>query len=340
MRRFVKLLIACAAAAMPLQLIDALASPDTSEQSKYATAKIVYSGKNPTVDIAKLEAATARNVLKAQIQLGRLYDEGTQVAKNRVKACGLYKAAVNGHSGYDKTHPQAKMMGEALRLLGLCYLKGAPSNEWKPYPSRAALLFLNAGATFEDSSALFELAQLYLKGEGVRYNPRLAISHLYTAARKQYAPAQALLGLMKWEGKIMKRRSSEGLALLIMAKDANDPVNSPIEYRTWINQVYEDAVLTASRSEEYESAALARTWKKAYGIVNARPTVNVTNSIPSTVPKSTLTEIETQLPVDIAKEDKSIVPLPVKAPWHQERDRYNITPTGANVPENASPVRQ
>jgi TPR repeat protein len=186
---------------------------------------------------------------------------------------------------------------------------------------------------------LFELAQLYLKGEGVRYNPRLAISHLYTAARKQYAPAQALLGLMKWEGKIMKRRSSEGLALLIMAKDADDPVNSPVEYRTWINQVYDDAFLTASRSEEYESAALARTWKKAYGIVNQRSEENITNSIPSDVAKSTPEENEAQKPVTVAKDDENGIPLPVKAPWHQERERFNNKTTGADVPETLSPVR-
>ena len=296
--------------------------------------------KNPKVDLATLKAAATRNVLKAQIQLGRLYSEGTQVAKNRVKACNLFKAAVHGHTGYDKTHPQAKAVGEAMRLLGLCYLKGAPGSDWTPYPQRAAMLFLNAGATFEDSSALFELAQLYLKGKGVRANPRLAISHLYTAARKQYAPAQALLGSMKWEGRIMKRRSSEGLALLIMAKDADDPVNSPLEYRAWISQVYEDAFLTASRSEEYESATLARTWKKAYGILNSRPAENITNSISPADTKKAAEEDETQQPTDVVKEDKNIVPLPVKAPWHQERDRFNIMPTGANVPENVSPVQQ
>ena len=170
-------------------------------------------------------------------------------------------------------------------------------------------------------------------------NPRLAISHLYTAARKQYAPAQALLGSMRWEGRIMKRRSAEGLALLIMAKDADDPANSPLEYRPWINQLYEDAFLTASRSEEYESAALARTWKKAYGILNSRPP-NVTNSIPPTDTKKALEENETEQPTDVAKEDENIVPLPDKAPWHQERDRFNSMSTGASVPEVPSPARK
>jgi TPR repeat protein len=322
-------------AAVPLQLNNALASPNTFEQNKYVTGKITHSEQNLKVDIATLKAASASNDLKAQIQLGRFYYDDTLVAENKVKACNLFKAAVQGHSGYDKTHPQAKAMGEAIRLLGLCYLKGAPSEDWKPYPQRAALLFLNAGATFENSSALFELAQLYLKGEGVRYNPRLAISHLYTAARKQYAPAQALLGLMKWEGKIMKRRGKEGLALLIMAKDADDLESSPLEYRSWINQVYDDAFLTATRTEEYESAALARTWKKAYGIVNPRPDESITNSIPSDVAKKTPQNNEAQQPITVAKEDENGVPLPVKAPWHQEQDRFNNKTTGASVPETA-----
>jgi hypothetical protein len=321
MRRVVKLLLACAVMAAPLHLTDALATPDTSdEQSEYATVKQTYNGKNQKVDLATLKAAASRNFLSAQIQLGHIYNKGKLVKKDKVRACELFEAAVAGHTGYDKTHPQAKAMGEATRLLGLCYLDGAPNNKWRSDFARAAGLFLKAGATFEDPSALFELAQLYLKGKGVRRNPRLAISQLYTAARKQYAPAQALLGHMKWEGKNMKRRSTEGLALLIMAKDADNPVNSPFKYRGWINQLYEDAKLTASRAEEYESVARARTWKKAYGVLNSRP-VNVTNSISPANKKAASKDSVSSDAVTIAKDNEGYIPLPEKAPWHQEQDR-------------------
>ncbi|MEJ2123224.1 MAG: tetratricopeptide repeat protein [Alphaproteobacteria bacterium] len=321
-----------------MRLTDALATPDTSEQSEYATVKQVYNGKRQKVDLATLQAAADRNFFHAQLQLGRIYNEGKLVAQNKVKACELFEAAVIGHTGYDKTHPQAKAMGEATRLLGLCYLEGASSGKWKSDPERAAALFLKAGATFEDPSALFELAQLYLQGKGARYNPRLAVNYLYSAARKQYAPAQALLGHMKWEGKLMKRRSTEGLALLIMAKDANNPINSPHKYRAWINRQYEDAKLTASHSQEYESKARARTWKKAYGVINSRP-LNATNSITPANEKPASEENASPSSVTVTKEDDGLVPMPVKAPWHQEQDQFNNLETGADVPESASPVK-
>lgn len=330
MQRVVKVLMACAILAMPLRLVDANAAPGASGREEYALAEQALKGGRVKDALSVLESSARQNVLAAQLRLGRIYAEGIVAARDDVRACKLFEAAVEGHSSYDRMHAEAPMMGEALRSLGFCYLSGVSTPGWERDTTRAAELFHQAGAIYEDRVGLFELAKLYLKGEGVRQNSRLAISYLYTAARKRYAPAQALLGTMMWEGKMMKRQSGAGLALLMLAREG-----AATEDRSWIERSYDDAMLTASKDEEFESAALAKNWKGAYGTEPAS-TLEATNAIPM------------DSPVVAAREDDG-VPLPVRAPWHQanapmpnsggEENQFRTLPTGADVPAAVSPVQ-
>lgn len=325
MQRVVKVLMACAIMAMPLRLGDVKAAPGATSKQEYALAEQALRGGRVNDALGVLENAARQNVLAAQLRLGRIYADGSIAAKDDVKACKLFESAVEGHSAYDRMHADAPLMGEALRSLGLCYLKGLSAPGLERDTTRAAELFLQAGAIYEDRVGLFELAKLYLKGDGVRQNPRIAVSYLHTAARKRYAPALAMLGTMKWEGKMMKRQGTAGLALLMLAREG-----AASEDRGWIERAFEDAKLTASKEEEFESATLAKNWKGAYGASEA-PSLEATNSVP------------TDSPVINARADDG-VPLPVRAPWHQasggvEENQFSAQPTGADVPAAASPVQ-
>lgn len=331
MRRVVQVLTACAILAMPLRSGDATASPGASGREEYsATGRANTSGRESD-GLKVLEETAGRNVLTAQLRLAKLYEEGTQVPKNELKACQLYEAAVDGHPGFDRMHPEAASMGEALRSLGLCYLKGLNAPGWERDTLRAADLFLQAGAIFEDRVGLFELAKLYLKGDGVRQNPRLAINYLYTAARKRYAPAQAILGSMMWEGKLMKPRPNVGLALLMLAREGASP-----EDRSWIQRAFDDAMLTASAEQEYESAAIAKNWKGSYGPDDGVETVNAI-PVPSVINPAQPTSQTAAMP---GTREADGVPLPVRAPWREEQNHFGSTPTGADVPPSADPLAQ
>ena len=149
--------------------------------------------------------------------------------------------------------PAAKLIAEAFRSWAMCYVRGARAPGWEQNVSRAAVLFYQAGVMLDDPESLYELAKMYLTGQGIAQNPRLAVHYFFSAARKRYAPAQAMLGSLMYEGKVLKRQSVNGLALMMLALDG-----AKSEEKPWIDRVYQDALLTASRDEEGQAQRLPR----------------------------------------------------------------------------------
>jgi hypothetical protein len=131
-----------------------------------------------------------------------------------------------------------------------------------------------------------------------------------------------MLGSLMYEGKVLKRQNINGLALMMLALDSAKPDEKP-----WIDRVYQDALLTASRDDEGQARRLAQDWKRAYE-------ADATGSAPLVIANPTM------------------VPPPVRAPGAPgtpqiarqpgvksiEQNEYGTTPTGANVPPAASPV--
>lgn len=259
--------------------------------------------------VAALQQAADRGRLAAMLRLAQLYQEGALVPQDKLKACRLYSAAVERFSKVDRFSPGAPLVAEAFRRCAECYAVGLSVPGWDRNMSMAADLLFQAGVILEDPASLFELSNLYLRGEGVEHNTTLAIRLLENAARKRYPPAQALLGWLMWEGKVMKERAAPGLALLILAMERTAP-----EHRSWIASYHDDAMLLASKDIEQEALGLVEKWKSVYQIASG----------PS--------------------EQPSDIPPPVKSPAREAKapnlnrtfgagtDRFSNQPTGADVP--------
>ncbi len=174
-------------------------------------------GGHVTDGLEALQAGAQRGSISSQLSLAKIYSEGKIVKRDEVKACELYGSVADSHSQIDRSDPAAKLVAEAFRSWALCYVKGAPAPGWEPNLSRAAVLFYQAGVMLDDPESLYELAKMFLRGQGVSENPRMAVHYLFSAARKRYAPAQAMLGSLMWEGKVLKRQGVNGLALIKLA---------------------------------------------------------------------------------------------------------------------------
>ena len=113
---------------------------------------------------------------------------------------------------------------------------GIPSAQVPEDPVRAANLFRHAASYFGDADAQYQLARLYLDGEGVEKNVGLAINWLATAAKKQHAEAQATLGELLWRGSDdVRQRRARGLALIMLAhENAKASGKEP----KWIEELY------------------------------------------------------------------------------------------------------
>lgn len=233
---------------------------------EYSTADDAFREGRVDIGVQALERAASQGGLYALLRLGNIYREGKLVPKNELKACELYIVAAERNVRLDKFYAAANLVAEAFRRAGMCYAKGLPAPGWEKNVNMAADLFHQAGVMLDDPIALYELGKLYLTNDGQTQNAAIAARHLEAAARKRYPPAQALLGTMMWEGRLIKPRPASGLALLILGKEAASP-----EDRAWIARAYEDALLTASPDLEREALALVDKWRS----VNGNPAGNI-----------------------------------------------------------------
>jgi uncharacterized protein len=283
-----------------------------------------------------IQTAAQQGNIQAQLDLARIYTEGKLVQRDEARACEIYGSVADSHSQIDRNDPAARLVADAFRSWALCYVKGAPAPGWEQNLGRAAVLFYQAGVMFEDPESLYELAKLFLKGQGVAENPRLAVHFLFSAARKHYAPAQAMLGSLMWEGKVLKRQGVNGLALIKLALDSARP-----EDKAWIDSQYEEALITASKDEEAQALALVDEWKRAYS------SPDTTGSTPPVIATSPAPPAAQQPPA-VA----STPPVPPRAPnsqppaklatpsapafgtkvGDQQQTEYGTQSTGAKVP--------
>lgn len=290
--------------------------------------------------LSALKMAAQRGGVRAGLRLAKIYAEGKIVPHDEAKACELYGTLADRHWQIDRTDPAAKLIAEAFRLWAFCYMKGTVAANAERNPSKAAELFYYSGVILDDAESLYELARMYLKGDGIAPNPRLGVHYLFSASRKRFAPAQALLGTLMWEGKMLKQQRVNGLALLKFALDTAKPEEKP-----WIDRQHEEAMLTAGKDEEAEALKLVQEWKKAYGPDSTGTTSPlIVQTPPAATPPAAVPPVVAGTP--------GPVPAPVRNPNQpqpaprqlatpsvpgalkpiEQQNTFSTQPTGANLP--------
>jgi len=117
--------------------------------------------------------------------------------------------------------PQAAIVANAFVALGRYYLNGIPNSKIKADPERAREMFSYAASYFGNADAQYDLARLYLSGNGSsRDDFRYGARWLGLAAQKGQHQAQAMLGQMLFNGEQLPRQAARGLMWLTLARDA------------------------------------------------------------------------------------------------------------------------
>jgi TPR repeat protein len=201
-----------------------------------------------------LEYAAEHGVLGAQLKLARIYASGNGVSKDNGRAFYFYRQIANQRADISPRSPVSKYVAEAFVALGKYYVDGIPSAQVPDDPVRAVNLFRHAASYFGDADAQYQLARLYLDGDGVEKNVGLAINWLATAAKKQHAEAQATLGELLWRGSDdVRQRRARGLALIMLAhENAKASGKEP----KWIADLYVEAQGATSAAMRKEAENL------------------------------------------------------------------------------------
>lgn len=262
--------LAVAAGAVALMGLVLFANPDPSVRaaepglSEGRTATQAYrdglselkAGDNENA-LASLEFSAKRGVLGAQLKLAALYGAGDVVARDDGKAFRYYRDAADGYADISPAHPVAPLVGKAFLALSGYYRAGVPAIGLKPDPKRATGLLSHAASYFGDPDAQFELARMYLDGDGVTKNVSLGVNWLAKAAKKQQLGAQATLGELLWRGSDVRRRAGRGLAILMLARDRARNAGDDQE---WVVRLAETAWAEADHGARQEAEALALVW--------------------------------------------------------------------------------
>ncbi len=201
-----------------------------------------------------LEYAAKRGVLGAELKLARIYSSGRDdVAEDDAKAFSYFQSIADQYADISPSNPIAPYVGEAFEALGHYHLDGVPSIALPSNPAYAADLFRHAASYFGNADAQYDLARLYLTGEGVEKNVGLAVNWLAMAAKKQHVASQATLGELLWRGSEVRQREARGLALITLAhENAKASGKEP----KWIGDLYEEAFAKSDIVTRKEAAAL------------------------------------------------------------------------------------
>ena len=233
-------------------------SPEDAEQHGVSA----YKGGYYNLALPALTFASNHDKFHAKFFLAELYADNNSVHTDHAKAFDLFLTIANAHANVDPyDRSRAPFVAQALTSLARYYNRGVPKLSIEPDPKRAANYLHHAAIFFNHEDAQFELAKLYLKGEGVEEDEAKGKHWLATLAKKGHAGAQAFLADLHWRGMYVKKKPVRALALISVAvKNATD------RERVWIEDVYQNIYCGASIGirAKVDGTTVAR-WDRRYG---------------------------------------------------------------------------
>ncbi len=202
--------------------------------------------------LAALTYAAEGGQAIARWKLGEMYADGVGVARDDLKAYHFFNQVVED---YDEDQPDRRslsLVSSAFVAVGVYCLKGIPNSEVRRDPERAHELFQYAATTFGDPNAEYNLANMYLVGEGVVQKDKgAAVRWLALAAAKGHRSSEALLGHMLFTGDGVPHQRVRGLMWLAVARDGlRDPKDE------WIRELHQRDFAAATDEERQMAAAL------------------------------------------------------------------------------------
>lgn len=228
-------------------------------------ARSAYNSGNKAAALTALQFAAGQGHPGAQWMLGRMYAEGDGVQHDDLKAFEYFRevvrrATTTGITDSLDAQPDAPYVSSALVWLGSYYLEGIPGSNVKPNPDVALRLFNDAAYNFGDANAQYNLARMYLDGNGVKRDPAQAVRWLNLAAQKNHAPSRALLGHMLFTGEFIKRQPERGLMLMTLAREAAEQSGDANDQ--WMIELHDKALAKANEQERQGALGFLERWLK------------------------------------------------------------------------------
>lgn len=208
-----------------------------------------------------LKYASDAHLFLAPYYLARIYSDNNGPLTNHAKAYELYLKIAEEHTDVDPDDDQrAPYVAKAMTHIAGYLMTGLPEVGLKSNSRIAAEYLREAAQFFRDEDAQFELAKLYLRGDGIESDVPYAKHWLSVLSQKGHAGAQAFLADLLWRGKYMKADPVRALALISVAV-----ANAPPYERVWIEDIYQNIYCGTAQGIRKQATGLVADWRTRYG---------------------------------------------------------------------------
>jgi|SoiMethySBSTD1v2_1073268.scaffolds.fasta_scaffold547196_2 TPR repeat protein len=248
---------------LSLGVITAAAAADKYRSAQDALDQGIgaFNGGYYEIAIPALEYAADAHLFLAPYYLARIYSDNNGSRTDHAKAYELYLKIAEEHTDVDPDDDQrAPYVAKAMTRIAGYLVNGLPEVNLKPNPKIAMEYLREAAQFFRDEDAQFELAKLYLHGDGVQSDEAYAKHWLSVLSQKGHPGAQAFLADLLWRGKYMKADPVRALALISVAV-----TNSPPYERVWIEDIYQNIYCGAAQGVRKQATGIVADWRTRYG---------------------------------------------------------------------------
>jgi TPR repeat protein len=199
----------------------------------------------------------------AEFYLARIYSDNAGVRTDHAKAYLLFQKLANENADVDPEDGQrAPFVAKSLTALASYLRSGVKSIGVAPDRDRAVDYLHHAATFFGDKDAQFELAKIYLSGEGSPEDVKRGMHYLSVLTNESHPGAQAYLADLLWRGRHVAKDERRALALITMAVE-----NAPEHERIWIEDIYQNIFCGTSQGTRKQADGIVATWRKMF----ARP---------------------------------------------------------------------
>jgi hypothetical protein len=260
------------------------------------------------IAVPALQYAADAHLFLAPYYLAQIYSDNNGSHTDHVKAYKLYLRMADEHTDVDPDDERrAPYVAKAMTRIAGYWLTGLPEAGVKADSSVAVEYLREAAQFFRDEDAQFELAKLYLRGDGIESDVPYAKHWLSVLSQKGHAGAQAFLADLLWRGKYMDSDPVRALALISVAV-----ANAPPYERVWIEDIYQNIYCGAGDGIRKQATGIVADWRTRYG---RKPNLRDRSGLGvlSAQVKRTCGDGE-PVPFDIGKVAIKPPPVPVRVP--------------------------
>ena len=232
-------------------------------------AKRAYNSGKYTRAVRLFQRASDDGNIVADWYLGHMYREGRGVPQDDAAAYTYYNRVADHYDPDENDKNRLRIIVDSLVRIADYQRTGAVNAGLKPNPRAAAQAYLKIATTYGHPAAHYALGIMSIKGQGVKKNPQQGLKWLMAAARKRYAPAEAYLGELYWEGRLVRGDRTRAVMWYILAKKSARPEENP--------EIFDRSLqleANVGQDQLIEAEARARIWDGQYPVEGERSASN------------------------------------------------------------------